>query len=261
MAFAARVLLLMTAAALGGLPLAAAEGLPPCPPGWDAKNWADLEHRNPKYVIGRIIAAYPHTPDGLRQALPRIQSAYPGTKIIGSKEDKIAVPGVGVIDVIRAAGEGGKAWQWLPAGQGGGEKDSDPDEAEITVPDRSAVVLNIGRKHPEIFARACKSWEFLNLVVETLRVNDVRWGYSCKLGDCKKPSRNMIAYYTGPGAPPNGSSQALLVEIILGHCDSKISPGWQPLEDHQPVGWTTRGRFRPASRTSKPNLIEDVMSD
>lgn len=91
-----------------------AHGGPGPMPGWDAAKWNNPNHRTPKYVIGRILARYPHTPAGLRAALPEIEKEYPGTMIVGSKGDKLDIPGVGVIDVIQAAGEGGRAWQWLP---------------------------------------------------------------------------------------------------------------------------------------------------
>lgn len=83
-----------------------------CLAGWDCCKWNDQDHQTPKYVVGRIIAAFPHTPAGLKQALPVINAVYPGTEILPGKGDKVRIPCVGVVDLIVAAGEGGKAWWW-----------------------------------------------------------------------------------------------------------------------------------------------------
>ncbi|MEK7743677.1 MAG: hypothetical protein AAB578_04750 [Elusimicrobiota bacterium] len=114
--------LLMTA-----FPAARAAELPPCPPGWDAAKWSDAKHVTPKYRVGRIIAGFPHDPAGLRTALPLIQVYHPGSSILPGKGDKIHIPCVGSIDLIRAAGgpSGGEAWQWLV----------DKDECGLCKPD------------------------------------------------------------------------------------------------------------------------------
>lgn len=83
-----------------------------CLPGWDCCKWNDGMHQTPKYVVGRIIYAFPPTPAGLRQALPLIKAIYPGTEILPGKGDKVHIPCVGVVDLVVAAGEGGKGWWW-----------------------------------------------------------------------------------------------------------------------------------------------------
>jgi hypothetical protein len=83
-----------------------------CLQGWDCCKWDDPKHQTPKYAVGRIIAAFPPTPAGLRQALPMINAIYPGTEILPGKGDKVHIPCVGVVDLIVAAGEGGKGWWW-----------------------------------------------------------------------------------------------------------------------------------------------------
>jgi hypothetical protein len=91
--------------------------------GFDNTKLNNPEHNTPKYIVGRILSHYPNTPEGLQQALPEIQRHFPGTRIVGSKGDKLDFGSnvdpksgqpLGVIDVIRAAGNGGEAWQWLP---------------------------------------------------------------------------------------------------------------------------------------------------
>jgi len=83
-----------------------------CLSGWDCCKWDDPKHLTPKYVVGRTIAAFPHTPEGLKQALPFINAVYPGTVILPGKGDKVRIPCVGVVDLIVSAGTGGTAWWW-----------------------------------------------------------------------------------------------------------------------------------------------------
>jgi len=84
------------------------------PAGFDPGKWADVNHQTPKYGVSRIWSQYPQTPEGLQQALPEIQRAYPGVQIVG--RDKLDIPGVGVIDVGRSFASGGNNGgpQWLP---------------------------------------------------------------------------------------------------------------------------------------------------
>jgi hypothetical protein len=91
--------------------------------GFDAAKLANTSHDTFKYQIGRILQGYANTPAGLREALPEIQQLVPGAKIVGSKGDSLDFGSfvdsrgtrIGVVDVIQAAGEGGKAWTWQPA--------------------------------------------------------------------------------------------------------------------------------------------------
>ena len=90
--------------------------------GFDAAKLANTAHDTFKYQIGRILQGFPNTPAGLREALPEIQTLAPGAKIVGSKGDSVDFGAyvdnrgtrIGVIDLVQAAGEGGKAWQWCP---------------------------------------------------------------------------------------------------------------------------------------------------
>ena len=90
--------------------------------GYDSGKLANENHRSAKYEVGRILQYYPNTPEGLKAALPEIQQLAPNARIVGSKGDKIDFGGyvdgrgeaIGVIDVLEAAGLGGRAWQWLP---------------------------------------------------------------------------------------------------------------------------------------------------
>lgn len=91
----------------------------PAPPGFDAAKWADPNHQTPKYAVTRILNQYGGTPEGVGKAMPELEQAYPGATFNG--KDKITIPGLGTIDVVKAAGKGGEGLQWIPddAGQGG----------------------------------------------------------------------------------------------------------------------------------------------
>lgn len=89
-------------------PTAAAPG---APAGWDATKWANQAHQTDKYKAGRILAKYPPTAEGLKQAIPELQAAYPGLTFNG--KDTIEIPGLGPIDVLQNAAGGGVAWQWI----------------------------------------------------------------------------------------------------------------------------------------------------
>lgn len=78
--------------------------------GWDATKWANNAHQTPKYGVGRILSNYAPTVAGLAQALPEIQRAYPGVTFDG--KDKLMIPGVGTIDVLVGASQGGSGWAW-----------------------------------------------------------------------------------------------------------------------------------------------------
>jgi hypothetical protein len=116
--------------------------------GWDGAKWSDTSHQTPKYTVGRILSQYPPTVAGLSQSLPEIQRAYPGATFDG--KDKIMIPGVGTIDVLQNASQGGTAWQWNdlpelgvtpytappPAGNPG------PDDSRPTT--RNAIMEQLG---------------------------------------------------------------------------------------------------------------------
>jgi hypothetical protein len=82
--------------------------------GYDPTKLANLSHDTFKYRLGRILQYYPNTPEGLQQAMPEIQQAFPDAKLIS--KDKVDFGALGVIDVLLSASTGGVAWQFLPVG-------------------------------------------------------------------------------------------------------------------------------------------------
>lgn len=100
--------------------------------GFDATKLGNADHNTPKYVFARIAQNYDVSDPAQRQAMLEALRADPSgyfanATLGGSKGDKLIIggaldpkfEGIGSFDVVQAAGEGGRNWQWLPEGQGG----------------------------------------------------------------------------------------------------------------------------------------------
>jgi hypothetical protein len=95
-----------------------AGGVPSTLEGFDAGKFGDPNKHDTKYDFARIAAQYPPTSAGLDQAWDQITQQFPHAQRIG--DDKVDFgDGFGAVDVIRASGEGGKAWHFEPADGGG----------------------------------------------------------------------------------------------------------------------------------------------
>lgn len=122
-----------------------------------------------------------------------------------------------------------------------------PPGQRLPVPNRAGVVAQVAAQFPNALRNSCQehggSWEFMDRVVDTLRLEDTRWGYNCKRGNCGDPSNDVLAYHVERGPTVTGA-YVRTVDIILGHCGTP-SPTWI-LQDAGPVGsngYTSRGRF------------------
>ena len=87
----------------------------------------------------------------------------------------------------------------------------------------------------------------MDLVVDTLRTHDTRWGYNWKRGNVGDPSMDVIDYHFGAGRD-EGSTEVYIIDIIGGHCGSNPSPGWNDVTGATAAGgsigrWTGKGRF------------------
>ena len=91
------------------------------------------------------------------------------------------------------------------------------------------VVQQVAAARPDLLARSCQehggTWDFLDLVVDTLRTHDTRWGYNGKRGNLGDPSHDVVDYHYGAG-PSHGSGQVYIVDILGGHCGPSPSPSW-----------------------------------
>jgi hypothetical protein len=121
----------------------------------------------------------------------------------------------------------------------------------IPAPHMFHIVQQVVAENPGILSlsRSCqefdhiRGWEFLDKVIDALRLEDTRWGYNCKRGNCHDPSLDVAAYHYGPG-PDEGSPQIWAFDIIVSHCGS-ATPGWSNISNVRGSGgaWTSRGRW------------------
>ena len=145
---------------------------------------------------------------------------------------------------------GGLPTVGVPTGPGG--RTPDPQGGRLPLPGYGAgVVQAVARANPALLANSCQehggSWRFMDLVVDTLRTYDTRWGYNGKRGNANDPSMDVVTYHHGAGAS-QGSTQVYIVDVIGGHCGATPSPGWNDVTDvtysSGTVGrWISRGRF------------------
>jgi hypothetical protein len=123
-----------------------------------------------------------------------------------------------------------------------------PPGQRLPVPDVRATVLRIASQFPGALQNSCQehggSWEFMDRVVDAIRVEDNRWGYNCKRGNCGDPSLDVIAYHHLAGPTVTGS-QVRTVDIISGHCGPSPGVTWIIHDEGGPGtnGWTSRGRW------------------
>ena len=115
----------------------------------------------------------------------------------------------------------------------------------------AAIVVRVAAQRPDLLRRSCQddggTWEFLDLVVDTLRVEDSRFGYNCKRGNCNDPSKDIVDYHWGRG-PDEGSSEVYIIDTLLSHCGANPAPTWIDqtgitLSSGTIGRWTSRGRF------------------
>ncbi len=115
----------------------------------------------------------------------------------------------------------------------------------------AAIVSRVASQRPDLLRRSCQddggTWEFLDLLVDTLRLEDTRFGYNCKRGNCNDPSKDIVAFHYGPG-PDQGSAEVYIIDTITGHCGASPGPTWidqtAVTVNSGTIGrWTSRGRF------------------
>jgi len=280
--FLALSLVLAVVAPASAAPLT---GLPPCPAGWDCTKWVNPDVQSPKYVVGRIIAAHPHTPSGLKKAIPQIDLLFPGAKIANKLGDVALIPCVGEIDlVVNAHGtEGGTAWAWQvvkdlcgactpqlcspssPSGPGV-TGPTGPDGKPV-VPSMLKIVQTSAAAHPKVWVKTAPTTgavgdvkeekgsrdcsEALNYALSDLHRADPKWGYDCKDEECKERSTKIAAYYSGTGAPSEGATERQRVKIIDGYCDERAHPVWEKQIDNPRGYFSTLGLVKDDTHTGR----------
>lgn len=138
----------------------------------------------------------------------------------------------------------------VPTGPGG--RTSDPQGGQLPLPGYGAgVVQAVAAANPALLQNSCQdhggSWQFLDLVVDTLRTYDTRWGYNGKRGNANDPSHDVVTYHYGSG-PSLNSTEVYIIDVIGGHCGSNPFPAWIDVTgvtaSQGTTGrWITRGRF------------------
>ena len=149
-----------------------------------------------------------------------------------------------------APGGGGLPTVGVPTGSGG--RTPDPAGGRLPLPGYGeSVVKAVAAANPALLRNSCQdhggSWQFLDLVVDTLRTHDTRWGYNGKRGNANDPSHDVVTYHHGPG-PDAGSTDVYIIDVIGGHCGSNPGPAWNDVTaitySSGTVGrWISRGRF------------------
>jgi hypothetical protein len=90
------------------------------------------------------------------------------------------------------------------------------------------VVDRLGEERPDLLEQSCVedggNNAFLFELVRRLRAIDPRWGLNWKRGNVGDLSQDIVDYYWGPGAPPEGSTDVYIVDIISGHCPGPNDP-------------------------------------
>ncbi|MBA3270797.1 MAG: hypothetical protein H0T71_09810, partial [Acidobacteria bacterium] len=138
----------------------------------------------------------------------------------------------------------------VPGGRGG--RAPDPGAGQrLPLPDVAHVVQQVANARPDLIRNSCQehggSWAFMDLVVDTLRTYDTRWGYNGKRGNAADPSHDVIDYHYGAGRD-EGSTEVYIIDIIGGHCGANPSPSWGDVTGVTASGgsigrWISRGRF------------------
>jgi hypothetical protein len=126
-----------------------------------------------------------------------------------------------------------------------------PAGGRLPLPHRLNVVQRVAAENSDLFFHhSCQEhdpvggWRFLDKLIDTLRLEDSRWGYNCKRGNCNDPSMDVIVYHWGTG-PDQGSRNVYAIDVIAGHCGPTPSPAWIDLTDPFGAGaaFTSRGRW------------------
>jgi hypothetical protein len=139
----------------------------------------------------------------------------------------------------------------VPPGAPGGRTPDPAPGGRLPLPNMFAIVQQMAAQHPDALRNSCQhnggTWEFMDRVVNALRMHDTRWGYNWKRGVVGDPSLDVVAYHWGSG-PDEGSTSVYIIDVIVGHCGSDPSAGWGDVTDvtleSGSIGrWTGRGRF------------------
>lgn len=141
-------------------------------------------------------------------------------------------------------------WRFITAK----EMRTTPGQVVTTRPNSAgAIIFDLASREPgrTYLQRSCQetggTWEWMDLVVDSLRATDTRWGYNGKRGNPNDPSKDVVSYNWGAG-PDEGSKQVYIYDTVTGHCGPSPGPLWADVTDitynSGTTGlWISRGRF------------------
>ena len=126
-----------------------------------------------------------------------------------------------------------------------------PGGSRLPLPNMSHIVRQVASQYPRQLLNSCQeaggTWDFMDILVDTLRSFDNRWGYNWKRGRAGDPSLDIVDYHNGAG-PSEGSTNVYIIDIMSGHCGRSPGPTWLDETAKTRAGggigrWTGRGRF------------------
>ena len=135
-------------------------------------------------------------------------------------------------------------------GQGGGARTPNPAPGQrLPEPNGFPIVQAVANQYPQALLNSCQehggSWQFMDILVDTLRLSDTRYGYGWKRGVVGDPLMDVVTY-NWSSDPDEGTHNIYTFDAIGGHCGSNPVPVWnntQPGGGPGATSWTGRGRF------------------
>jgi hypothetical protein len=123
-----------------------------------------------------------------------------------------------------------------------------PAGQRLPKPNEAAFIVQLHAERPDLVARSCQpesggtgTWEYMEYVVDRLRLKDTRWGFQSRRGVAGDVARDEVAYHWGAG-PDEGSRDSYAWDIMVGHCGPNPQPAWIDVSDLGTL-WVSRGRF------------------
>jgi hypothetical protein len=135
-----------------------------------------------------------------------------------------------------------------PSVSAGNRTPDPPPGQSLPLPNREQLIIDLANQHPGAINDSCQedggTWEFMDLVMERLRMEDTRWGFNCKRGNCNDVSLDVVVYFWGIG-DGQGSTQVYIIDMIGGHCGPGPDAAWQDVTDETHDAGTTGGFVYP----------------
>jgi hypothetical protein len=107
-------------------------------------------------------------------------------------------------------------------------------------------ILSLQRscQEPQFGGDHVRGWEFLDKLIDALRLEDTRFGYNCKRGNCSDPSLDVVVYHYGPGQD-QGNPNIWAWDVIGSHCGFGATAKWDHITNVRGSGggFMSRGRW------------------